>query len=100
MSVDDKKIWLLHASGTVDRIPLGSFAGTIELEEFDESTDEYLAWTQRDHIFAAVNRFNVVSYWNTFTGKLIHKKVLESHAQIEDAPYFRAHDYPNRYQHP
>ena len=100
LSVGEKNIWLLHPSGKADRIPLSSFGGTMELEEFDGSTEEYLAWTQKDHIFAAVSRLNVVSFWNTFTGKLIHKKVLGSHAQIEDAPYFRAHDYQNRHQHP
>ena len=77
-----------------------SFGGTIELEEFDGSTDEYLAWTQKDNIFAAVSRLNVVSFWNTFTGKLIYKKVLQNGDQIEDAPYFRAHDYQNRQLHP
>ena len=39
--------------------------------------DDFIVWKQKDHIVAAVNRFNVVSFWNALTGKLIHKKVLE-----------------------
>ena len=62
------------------------------LEDY-EGFNEYLAWTQKGRIFAAVNRFNVVIFWDSLTGKLIYKKVLENHAQIEDATLFRAHDY-------
>ena len=51
-------------------------------------------------MLAAVNRFNVVSFWNTLTGKLIHKKVLEEHAQIPQAYNYRCHDYQARYQDP
>ena len=38
--------------------------------------NDFLVWKNQDHLLAAVNRFNVVSFWNTLTGKLIHKKVL------------------------
>ena len=41
--------------------------------------DDFLVWRQKDHLLAAVNRFNVVSFWNTLTGRLIHKAVLEEH---------------------
>ena len=54
------------------------------LEDSDK-LNEYLAWTQKGHTFAAVDRFNVVTFWNSLTGKLMHKKVLEKDAQIEDA---------------
>ena len=53
--------------------------------EDSEELNEYLAWTQKGRIFAAVNRLNVVSFWDSLTGKLIYKKVLENGAQIEDA---------------
>ena len=49
------------------------------LEDFEKFND-YLAWTQLGHIFAAVDRFNVVSFWNSLTGKLIYKKMLEKEA--------------------
>ena len=55
------------------------------LEQSSERLNDYLAWTQKGLIFAAVDRYNVVSFWNSLTGKLIYKKVLEKHAQIEDA---------------
>ena len=42
--------------------------------------DDFLVWKQKDNILAAVNRYNVVSFWDTLTGKLIHKKVLEGDA--------------------
>ena len=58
-----------------------------------EELNDYLAWTQKRHIFAAVNRFNVVSFWHSLTGKLIYKKRLENDSQIENAELFRAHDY-------
>ena len=48
-------------------------------------------------MLAAVNRFNVVSFWNTLTGKVIHKKVLEGHAQIEHAYRYRCHTYKECY---
>ena len=42
-------------------------------------------------MLAAVNRFNVVSFWNTLTGKLIHKKVLGEKDKIKDAHKYRYH---------
>lgn len=59
--------------------------------EDSEKLHDYLAWTQKGHIFVAVNRFNVASFWNSLTGKLIYKKVLEE--GIEDAELFRANKY-------
>ena len=42
------------------------------MEDYGEG-DDFLAWSQKGHLLAAVNRFNVVSFWNTLTGQLIHK---------------------------
>ena len=51
-------------------------------------------------IFAAVDRFNIVSFWNTLTGKLIYKKILEGTSRIQDAILFRSFDRQNRYEDP
>ena len=49
----------------------------MELEDSkSKSKNGYLVWTQKGNIFAAVDRFNIVYFWNTLTGKLIYKKVL------------------------
>ena len=37
---------------------------------------------------------------STVKGRLIHKKVLEEHAQIPHAYKYRCHDYQARYQDP
>lgn len=55
--------------------------GSMELED-SKSKNDYLVWTQKGNIFAAVDRFNIVYFWNTLTGKLIYKKVLEGSARI------------------
>ena len=73
MTVDRQSIWLFHASGTVQRIQ--GHNGTVQLEDMT-GADNYLAWKQKNHMLAAVDRFNVVSFWNTLTGKLIYKKLL------------------------
>ena len=95
MSVDRQNIWLFHASGTVQRIQ--GHNGTMQLEDM-AGTDNYLAWKQQNHLLAAVDRFNVVTFWNTLTGKLIYKKLLQGSAQIADAFKFRRHDTQMRYQ--
>ena len=59
--------------------------------------DDYLVWRQKDHLLAAVNRFNVVSFWNSLTGQLIHKKVLEENDSIKQAYKYRCYDYQSRY---
>ena len=69
------------------------------MEEQGEE-DDFLVWRQKDHLLAAVNRFNVASLWNTLTGQLINKKVLEECNQIKDAHKYRCHDYQARYQDP
>ena len=51
-------------------------------------------------MLAAVDRNNIVSFWNTLTGKLIYKKLLEGSAQIAEAHLFRHHDSQQRYQDP
>ena len=48
----------------------------LKLEDVD-FCNQYLAWKQVKNIFMAVDRFNVVSYWNTLTGKLFHKEKLK-----------------------
>ena len=53
----------------------------MKLEDI-KSDDNYLAWKQKDNIFAAVDRFNVVTFWNTLTGELIYKKLLEGEERI------------------
>ena len=73
--------------------------GSMELEE-SKSRNDYLVWTQKGNIFAAVDRFNIVSFWNTLSGKLIYKKVLEGRARIQDAYKYRHHDHQTRYQDP
>ena len=74
MSIDRQNIWLFHASGSVQRIQ--GFNGTVQLEDVAGS-DNYLAWKQKNHLLAAVDRFNVVHFWNALTGKLIYKKLLQ-----------------------
>lgn len=76
ISIDDQNIWALHASGEMQK--LQTFTGTLQLEESGEG-DDFLVWTQKGHVLAAVNRFNVVCFWNTLSGKLIGKQVLEEH---------------------
>ena len=44
-------------------------------------------------MFAAVDRFNVVSFWNTRTGKLIYKAILDQNNQIKDAIKFKKQIY-------
>ena len=77
ISIDQQYIWALHASGEMHKL-LGNFADTLQLEDSGDD-DDFLVWRQQGHILAAVNRFNVVSFWNTLTGKLIDKQVLEVH---------------------
>ena len=102
LSIDDENLWLLHASGAAQSIKLSPFAGSIQLEESNviEENNDYLVWKQVENMMVAVNRFNVASFWNTFTGKLVHKKVLEEHEQINDAYKYRCHGYQARYQDP
>ena len=57
-------------------------------------------WQQKGNIFAAVDRFNLVSFWNTHTSKLIYKKVLEGTSRIQDAIFYRSHDRHDRYEDP
>ena len=39
-------------------------------------------------MLAAVDIFNVVSFWNTRTGKLIYKTILSDDKKIQDAEKF------------
>ena len=54
------------------------------LEEVDLERN-YLAWKQVKNIFMAVDRFNVMSYWNTLTGKLFYREKLEGENRIPEA---------------
>ena len=78
ISIDQHNIWTIHASGEMQKFLIQPFAGTLRMEDSGEE-DDFLVWRQKDHLLAAVDRFNVVSFWCTLTGKLIHKKVLEEH---------------------
>ena len=76
ISIDQQNIWALHASGEMHRLQI--FAGTLQMEDLGEG-DDFLVWRQKGLIMAGVNRFNVVCFWDTLTGKLIHKQVLGEH---------------------
>ena len=50
---------------------------------------------------AAVNRFNVVSFWNTLTGELFHKKIIANEKdRIADARKYQSLEYQARYEEP
>ena len=91
MSVSSRNIWIITASGQAKSIETDLFEGRTELEENEEN--DYLVWKQHQHLLAAVNRFNVVSFWNTLTGRLVHKVRLEGKDRIADAHFLRSHDY-------
>ena len=61
---------------------------------------KFLAWKQKAHVLAAVDRFNVVSFWSTLSGKLIHKQLLDQKSRIPDAYYYRSYSSQRRYQDP
>ena len=65
-----------------------------------KSENNYLAWNQKGNIFAAVDRFNVVTFWNTLTGLLIYKKLLEGDERIQDAQNYRCHTNQLRHDDP
>ena len=79
LSIDQQNVSLVHATGMVQKIDI--LDGSMELED-SKSKNDYLVWTQKGNIFAAVDRFNIISFWNTLTGKLIYKKVLEGSSRI------------------
>ena len=78
--VGQQYIWLLHASGIIKKILKLPFTGKLQLKLKDGNRDDYLLWKQHGHIMAAVNRFNVVDFWNTLTGEHIYCYMLEEHA--------------------
>ena len=68
------------------------------LEEHPGEDNEYLVWKQYENIFAAVSRYNVVTFWNTITGKQIYRAWLQGNDAIcEDAYMYRAQDNQSRY---
>ena len=71
----------------------------MKLEDI-KNDDNYLAWNQQGIIFAAVDRFNVVTFWNTLTSELIYKKLLEGNERIEDAQNYRCHTSQFRHDDP
>ena len=77
------------------------FTGTVQLEQ-SERKDDFILWKQKDHLLAAVNRYNVVCFWNTVTGRLIHKKLLGERAKLPDAYKYRYHmpEYGLNYRDP
>ena len=78
----------MHKTGVIQKIEKCLFRGKIPLEG-SRDQGEYLVWKQKGNLFAAVDRFNVVSFWNCLTGRLIYKKVLEGAAKIEKAHCYR-----------
>ena len=66
----------MYASGRLRKIQKSLFRGTLQLEDANFGAG-YLLWKQENHIFAAVDRFNVIYFWNSITGKLIYKSFLE-----------------------
>ena len=91
----------MHATGITQRILKLPFTGRLSLEGSGSESGEYLLWKQKEHIMAAVNRFNVVSFWNTLTGELFHKKIIRREKDmIIDARKYRCHGYQARYEEP
>ena len=68
----------------------------LKLQEVD-SANFYLTWKQVKNIFLAVDRFNVVSYWNTLTGKLFHREKHEGVNRIPEAYRYVCSENPRRY---
>ena len=97
LMIDQENISLLHASGEILKVQKHLFNGEVKLEE-PRGENNYLAWSQKGNIFAAVDRFNIVTFWNSLTGKIIYRKVLEGPARIQDASSYRCHDCQTRYQ--
>ena len=79
--VGQQRIWLLHASGSVQKILKLPFTGRLQLEHTGGNRDDYLLWKQYGHILAAINRFNVVSFWNTLTGEHFYNYMLEDNTK-------------------
>ena len=77
VSIDERNVCVIHASGEVQKIR-NHFAGTLQMEYSGEN-DDFMVWRQQGFLLAAVNRFNVVCFWNTLTGKLVGKQVLAEH---------------------
>ena len=77
LSIDERNVCVLHASGEVHKLP-NNFAGTLQMEDSGED-DDFMVWRQQGCLLAAVNRFNVVCFWDTLTGRLLDKQVLEEH---------------------
>ena len=74
--------------------------GTLRLKD-PSFENEYLLWKQFNHMLVAVDRFNVASFWNTITGKLVFKTYLDNkNDQIKKAYMFRKHDSQDRYNDP
>ena len=54
-----------------------------------------------EHILVAVDVFNVATFWNTRTGKLIYKTILSNENKIDEAFKFRSPSYAGmRYSDP
>ena len=51
-------------------------------------------------MFVAVDRFNVASFWNTLSGKLVFKTILDKNSRIENAFSYKKHDLQARYENP
>ena len=102
LAVDEQRIWLTHSSGVTQKILKRPFTGKLLLEETGTDRDDYLLWKQKHNILAAVNRFNVVSFWNTFTGELIYKRIIGEGKEkpIRDAHKYVSHKLQGRFEDP
>ena len=45
------------------------------------------------HMLVGIDRFNVASFWNTMTGKLVYKTILNADSRIEDAIKYKRHEF-------
>ena len=92
LRVDKKNIIILYASGIVQRIPMSLFSGTLKLEDLGFQ-NEFLLWKQVKHMLVAIDRFNVASFWNTLTGKLLYKTILDADSRIENVINYKRHEF-------
>ena len=95
---DEQNILLVYTSGMIQMIQNNClFRGKIPLEG-SKGQKDYLVWKQKGNLFAAADRYNVVTFWNCLTGRVIYKKVLEGKARIEKAHCYRNYSTQARFE--
>ena len=98
LASDQQSIWIVHAAGMIQTIQNNFlFRGRIPLEG-SKGQKDYLVWKQKGNLFAAADRYNVVTFWNCLTGRVIYKKVLEGKARIEKAHCYRNYSTQARFE--